>query len=274
MTATTKTTGTAGTAETAKTTETTGTTETTMTTGTTGTKHLSQMSQPSQVPAIVLPHGGYRKLVSYQKSEVIYQLTVTFCRRFLPKYGDRTVDQMTQAARSCKQNIVEGSASAGTSKETELKLTNVARASLDELLEDYLDYLKSHKTAPWAMGDDRAIAAKKMGREHADWEFWQPIFESRPAETCCNLAITLICQTRSLLDSLIKHLEEDFTHHGGIRERMHAARTVARGEDWDKTLYSRLDAAATAAELEQRAEEMRRAIGRAVWGLKKRKGWA
>ena len=222
----------------------------------------------------MLPHSGYRKLVSYQKSDVIYQLTVTFCRRFLPKHGDRTVDQMTQAARSCKQNIAEGSASAGTSKETELKLTNVARASLDELREDFLDYLKAHGFMPWSMGDERAVVAKKMGREHADWAFWQPIFESRPAETCCNLAITLICQTRSLLDALIKHLETDFTRHGGIRERMHAARTAARGEDWDKSIYSRLDAAATSAEMEQRAEEMRQAINRALWGLKKRKGWA
>ena len=236
-------------------------------------QEASQPSQSSRPPKIVLPHGGYRKLVSYQKSEVIYQLTVAFCRRFLPPHGDRTVDQMTQAARSCKQNIVEGSASAGTSKETELKLTNVARASLDELLEDYRDYLTAHHAEPWAMNDERAVAAKKMGREHADWAFWQPIFESRPAETCCNLAITLICQTRSLLDSLIKYLEDDFTHHGGIRERMHAARTAARGEDWDKSLYSRLDAAASAAELEQRAAEMRQAINRAVWGIKKRKGW-
>ena len=88
---------------------------------------------------IVLPHSGYKKLIVYKKSDVIYQGTVVFCRRFLPQYGDRTVDQMTQAARSCKQNIAEGSAAAGTSLETQIKLTNVARATLDELLEDYLD---------------------------------------------------------------------------------------------------------------------------------------
>ena len=123
----------------------------------------------SEIPQIVLPHGGYRKLTAFQKSEVVYQMTVVFCRRFLPAHGDRTVDQMTQAARSCKQNIAEGSASSGTSKETELKLTNVARASLDELLEDYLDYLKAHDSPPWAMNDERAIAAKKLGREHSDW---------------------------------------------------------------------------------------------------------
>ncbi len=227
----------------------------------------------ADVPQIVLPHGGYRKLTAFQKSEVVYQMTVVFCHRFLPAYGDRTVDQMTQAARSCKQNIAEGSASSGTSKETELKLTNVARASLDELLEDYLDYLKAHDSQQWSMHDERSVAAKKLGCEHSDWEYWKPIFESRPAETCCNLAITLIHQTRSLLDSLIKYLEADFVRHGGIRERMHAARTAARGEDWDKSVYSRLDGAANAAELDARAEEIRRKVAQAVWGIKKRKDW-
>ena len=227
----------------------------------------------ADVPQIVLPHGGYRKLTAFQKSEVVYQMTVLFCRRFLPAHGDRTVDQMTQAARSCKQNIAEGSASSGTSKETELNLTNVARASLDELLEDYLDYLKAHDSVPWTMHGERAVTAKKLGREHSDWEYWKPIFASRPAEVCCNLAITLIHQTRSLLDSLIKHLEADFVKHGGIRERMHAARTAARGEDWDKSVYSRLDGAGTAAELEARADEIRRKVSQAVWGIKKRKGW-
>ena len=226
-----------------------------------------------EIPKIVLPHGGYRKLTCFQKSEVVYQMTIVFCRRFLPAHGDRTVDQMTQAARSCKQNIAEGSASSGTSKETELKLTNVARASLDELLEDYLDYLKAHDAPQWAMRDKRAVSAKKLGREHADWEYWKPIFESRPADTCCNLAITLIHQTRSLLDALIKYLEADFTQHGGIRERMHAARTAARGEDWDKSVYSRLDAATSAAELAARVVEIKRKVDQAAWSIRKRKGW-
>ena len=123
------------------------------------------------------------------------------------------------------------------------------------------------------MNDERAVAAKKLGREHSDWGYWKPIFESRPAETCCNLAVTLIHQTRSLLDSLINHLEADFVKHGGIRERMHAARTAARGEDWDKSVYSRLDGAETAAELEARADEICRKVSQAMWGIKKRKGW-
>ena len=104
---------------------------------------------------IILPHSGHKKLIVYKKSDVIYQGTVVFCRRFLPPRGDRTVDQMVQAARSCKQNIAEGSAAAGTSLETQIKLTNVARASLDELVEDYLDYLKAHGSAEWPMESEK-----------------------------------------------------------------------------------------------------------------------
>ena len=222
---------------------------------------------------IVLPHGGYRKLAVYAKSETIYQGTVAFCRRFLPAYGDRTVDQMTQAARSCKQNIAEGSAASGTSKETEIKLTNVARATLDELEEDYLDRLRSHGLSPWPVGDERAKKAKQLGRAHADWDYWQPIFESRPEETCCNLMITIINQAKKMLDGMIARQEEDFKKFGGVRERMHAARTAARGEAWDKSVYSRLDGASDAQDLESRAAEIRRAVANAVSSIKRRKGW-
>ena len=107
----------------------------------------------ADIPKIVLPHGGYKNLIVYRKSDVVYEGTAAFCRRFLPAHGDRTVDQMIQAARSCKQNIAEGSSASGTSKETELKLTNVARATLDELMEDYLDYLKRNGLAEWNADD-------------------------------------------------------------------------------------------------------------------------
>ena len=228
----------------------------------------------AEIPRIVLPHGGYRKLTVYDKSETIYQATVLFCRRFLPAHGDRTVDQMTQDARSCKQNIAEGSAASGTSKETEIKLTNVARATLDELEEDYLDRLKADGLASWPMADERAMAAKRYGREHADWDYWKPIFESRPKDVFCNLMITLINQTKKLLDGMIARQEEDFKKFGGVRERMHAARTAARGESWDKGIYSRLDGAITLADLETRADEIRRKIASAVYSIKRRKGWA
>ena len=228
----------------------------------------------AEIPLIVLPHGGYRKLTVYDKSETIYQATVLFCRRFLPAHGDRTVDQMIQAARSCKQNIAEGSAASGTSKETEIKLTNVARATLDELEEDYLDRLKADGLAPWPMTDARAVAAKRYGREHADWDYWKRIFESRQKDVFCNLMITLINQTKKLLDGMIARQEEDFKKFGGVRERMHAARTAARGESWDKGIYSRLDGATTLVDLDARADEIRRKISSAVYSIKRRKGWA
>ena len=227
----------------------------------------------TSTPKIVLPHGGYRNLIAYRKSEAIYQGTVLFCRRFLPAHGDRTVDQMTQAARSCKQNIAEGSAASGTSRETEIKLTNVARATLDELLEDYLDYLKSHEAAEWPAADPRKVRARELAREHADWDYWCPIFETRDAATVANLMAVIIYQTRYLLDKMVAAQEEDFKRHGGVRERMHAARTAARGEDWDKSLFSRLDGAATAEELAARAEEIRRRLSQAVYTIRRRKGW-
>ncbi len=117
---------------------------------------------------IILPHGGYKRLLTYQKSDVIYQGTVVFARRFLGR-GDRTVDQMVQAARSGKQNIIEGSEASATSKETELKLTNVAKASLEELLEDYLDYLKTHRLPEWPKDSEKGLAARRLGRV-GTWE--------------------------------------------------------------------------------------------------------
>lgn len=226
----------------------------------------------AEVP-IVLPHGGYQNLIVYHKSDIIYQGTVIFCRRFLPAKGDRTVDQMTQAARSCKQNIVEGSAASGTSKETELKLTNVARATLDELMEDYRDHLQTHQRQRWPANGAKAIRAREFAKAHNDWASWQPLFETRPAETLANLMLTLCHQTRYLLDRMIARQESDFKKFGGVRERMHAARTAARSEGWDDCLYSRLDGAATATELNARAEEVRRKVERLVWSLKQRKGW-
>ena len=118
------------------------------------------------IPKIILPHGGYRSLIVYKKSDLVFEGTVAFCRRFLDARRDRTVDQMVQAARSCKQNIAEGSASSGTSKETEIKLTNVARATLDELIEDYLDWLKTHGAAVWAADGKETKAAREYATAH------------------------------------------------------------------------------------------------------------
>ena len=233
----------------------------------------TERQSPNQVQ-IVLPHGGYRNLIVYKKSDVIYEGTVTFCRRFLPLRGDRTVDQMVQAARSCKQNIAEGSSASGTSKETEIKLTNVARATLDELIEDYYDWLKSHNASVWSSSDIKARAARDFAIQHPEWEAWKPIFESRPPETVASLMLTLSYQAKYLLDRMITAQEEDFKKHGGVRERMHAARTASRAAGWDKSVYSHLDGAMTAVELDIRATEIHQRVSQIVWSLKRRKCWA
>ena len=227
----------------------------------------------AEVPKIVLPHGGYKNLIVYRKSDVIYEGTVLFCRRFLPPRGDRTVDQMIQAARSCKQNIAEGSAASGTSKETEIKLTNVARATLDELMEDYRDYLKRSNLHEWAPDSEKALAARDFAKAHCDWSEWKEIFETRPAETLANLMLTLCNQASYMLGRMIERQEADFKKFGGVRERMHAARTAARGEDFDRNLYGRLAAAESAEELEAKIRELRQMIDRAASSIRRKKGW-
>ena len=227
----------------------------------------------AESPKIVLPHGGYKKLIVYRKSDVIYEGTVLFCRRFLPSRGDRTVDQMIQAARSCKQNIAEGSAASGTSKETEIKLTNVARATLDELMEDYRDYLKRSNLHEWSPDSEKALAARDFAKSHVDWSDWKEIFETRPAETFANLMLTLCNQTSYLLGRMIERQEDDFRKYGGVRERMHAARMTARGEDFDRSLYSRLATAKSVEELEAKVVELRQMIYRAASSIKRKHGW-
>lgn len=170
------------------------------------------------------PHGGYAGLVSYQKSEVVYDVTFRFCERFLKK-GDRTVDQMVQAARSGKQNIAEASQAAGTSKETEIKLTNVARASLEELKLDYQDYLRVRGFPLWPKDSKEALYVRKLGNNTpVSYETFREFCETRPAEVVANIALCLIHQTNFLLDQQIRQLEKDFVHHGGLRERMTRAR--------------------------------------------------
>ena len=221
---------------------------------------------------IILPHGGYRNLLTYQKSDVIFQGTAVFVRRFLQR-GDRTIDQMVQAARSGKQNIVEGSEASATSKETELKLTNVAKASLEELLEDYLNYLKTRSLPEWPKDSEKGLAARRLGRA-GTWEAFAPHMETKSDEVAANLMVSLIRQCTYLLARQIAQLEEDFKKHGGIRERMYAARSEARAEDWGKAAYSRLAGAQTPDELAERYREMSAELRRMAAGLKQRKGWA
>lgn len=177
---------------------------------------------------IIPPHGNYRELLSYQKAEVVYDLTYHFCQGFLSK-GDRTIDQMVQAARSGKQNIAEGSKASGTSKEMEIKLTNVARASLEELLIDYNDFLRVRNFRIWEKDSKEAQYVRKLGsKAHVSFETYREMVETRPAEVVANIAICLINQANYLLDQQIRRLEKDFVEQGGLRERMTRARIQYR----------------------------------------------
>ena len=164
----------------------------------------------------------------YQKSEVIYQLTYAFCRRFLPAYGDRTVDQMVQAARSGKQNIVEGTEDGETSTEMHLKLLGVARSSLQELRQDYRDYLLSHSLPIWTPQHPRFGIMQAYCKQHNQLEDYQSFFMKWNDEEMANTAITLCHQVDTMLNRHLRTLEKEFVEQGGIKERMHAARTGYR----------------------------------------------
>lgn len=171
--------------------------------------------------------GNFRRLLVYQKAECIYDITFYFAHKFLEK-NDRTIDQMVQAARSGKQNIAEGSAASRTSKETELKLTNVARASLQELLVDYEDYLRVRNLEHWAVDSDKSVKTRHVCKNHADSAFYRKAIEIRTDETVANIAITLIHQTDTLLRRLLERLKQDFIEHGGLKEEMYKARVEWR----------------------------------------------
>lgn len=202
------------------------------------------------------PHGGYRNLLSYRKGEIVYDATVWFCDRYIDRRS-RTHDQMVQAARSGKQNIVEGSMASGTSKEMEIKLTNVARASLEELLADYQDFLRTRGLRLWAKDSREAVIVRGLGRKgertgtgktsgtrgmqghlsyeshrsqesHESYETYRPFIETRSPEVVANIIICLIHQTTYLLRRQITELEQAFLKEGGLRERMTRARLDQR----------------------------------------------
>lgn len=177
--------------------------------------------------------GNYRQLIAYQKAECIYDVTFFFAHKFLDK-NDRTIDQMVQAARSGKQNIAEGSAASGTSKETELKLTNVARASLQELLVDYEDYLRVRNLEQWSYSSDKATKTRAICSKHNDTAFYRKAIEIRSDETTANIAITLIHQADTLLRKLIERQKQDFLEHGGLKEEMYNARVEWRKKHWER----------------------------------------
>jgi four helix bundle suffix protein len=176
------------------------------------------------------PRGNYRGLLSYQKAEIIYDITFHFCQRFLTK-GDRTIDQMIQAARSGKQNIAEGCKAAVTSSETEIKLTNVARASLEELLTDYQDFLRVRGLRLWTKDSKEARFVRDLARrDKGTYETYREFCETRPAEVVANIAVCLIHQANYLLDRYRQRLETEFVRDGGIRERMTRARLQYRNQ--------------------------------------------
>ena len=188
--------------------------------------HASQSSQDTE--RLLPPRGDYQTLLSFQKAEVIYDITFRFAHKYLSK-GDRTIDQMIQSARSGKQNILEGSKAALTSKETEIKLTNVGRASLEELLADYRDYLRVRDHAIWDKDSKEAQFVRQLGRKTPHtYELYREFVETRPPEVIANIAICLIHQTNYLLDRQIRQLEQAFLQEGGLRERMTRARLEER----------------------------------------------
>ncbi|MBP9153165.1 MAG: four helix bundle suffix domain-containing protein [Flavobacteriales bacterium] len=180
------------------------------------------------------PHGGYRNLITYQKSEIVYDATIYFTKRFFRQY-DRTVDQMVQAARSGKQNIVEASMASGTSKEMEIKLTNVARASLEELLIDYEDFLRTRKLPSWDKNHRYAMRFRELNRTpNATYATFEKAFEHEQPEISANSIRCLIQIVSYLLNKQIKKLESDFVKEGGLRERMTRARIEQRNRDKGK----------------------------------------
>lgn len=181
-------------------------------------------------PTVFGKQYNWEELYFYQKSDVIYQLSFTFCNRYIHLYKDRTRDQIIQAARSCKQNIVEGLADGVTSSEMQLKLLNVARASLKELREDFEDYLKSRHLKFYTAGDERYTSMVDYCRIHNKLKDYEPYFQIWDDEQMCNYALTLCHMIDKMMMSFLKKLEQEFITQGGIRERMHRARTGYRNQ--------------------------------------------
>jgi len=181
--------------------------------------------------SLIPPHGGYRELKSFQHAELVYDCTVKFCDRFIDPRS-RTHDQMVQAARSGRQNIAEGSQASGTSKKFELKLVSVARASLEELLLDYEDFLRQRGLTLWGKDHPTAQVIRSLAYEpNRSYSTYSPYIEKSPPEVAANTIICLIHQTNYLLDQQLRQLEKAFLQEGGFTERLYRARTTARRKE-------------------------------------------
>jgi four helix bundle suffix protein len=186
----------------------------------------------------VRPSGGYRRLRSFQAATIIYDATVAFCGRFVDPRS-RTVDQMVQAARSGRQNIAEGSLASATSSQTELRLVNVARASLEELLLDYQDFLRQRRLVAWSKDDPearrvRAVAQRHEFDEHEPLAPYTAWLNDRDPAVVANALICLVHQAKYLLDRQIAWLEQHFIAEGGYSERLAAARVAERQKQWQQ----------------------------------------
>ncbi len=182
----------------------------------------------NQAEGFIDPHGGFRELKSYQMSEIVFDGTVKFCNRWISRRS-RTHDQMVQAARSGKQNIAEGSMASGTSKKTELKLAGVARASLEELLLDYQDFLRQRHLLLWQKNHPKAQKIRNLAyARNRSYKTYRTYIEDSPPGVAANTIICLIHQTNFLLDQQLRQLEQQFLEQGGFTERLYHARRQAR----------------------------------------------
>lgn len=180
------------------------------------------MTNLKDFPHLIPPHGGYRNLRSYQTAELVYDYTVVFCDRFIDRRS-RTHDQMVQAARSGVQNIAEGSMASATSKKTELKLTGVARASLEELLLDFQAFLRQKGLRIWDKNSPEALAVRrKLLSGTSD------LSDMSDAEVAANTMLCLINQASYLLGRQLQRLEQQFLTEGGFTERLYNARSQMR----------------------------------------------
>jgi len=186
------------------------------------------MTDQTESPRIIPPHGGYRELQSYRMAEIVFDGTAAFCDRFIDRRS-RTHDQMVQAARSGKQNIAEGSMASGTSKKTELKLIGVARASLEELLVDFQDFLRQKGLVLWGKDHDQARKVRALAREeNRSYKTYKGYVEQSSAEIAANTLVCLIHQTNYLLDQQLRALEREFLKEGGFTERLYRVRSQMR----------------------------------------------
>jgi four helix bundle suffix protein len=191
-------------------------------------KRHHKMTNQNDFPQLIPPHGGYRELQSYQMAEIVFDATAVFCDRFIDRRS-RTLDQMVQAARSGKQNIAEGSMASGTSKKTELKLIGVARASLEELLLDFQDYLRQKGFPLWGKDHEQARKVRALAHErNRSYKTYRTYFEEQEPEIAANAAVCLIHQTNYLLDQQLRALEKEFLKEGGFTEKLYRVRSQMR----------------------------------------------